>query len=165
MYKFLLYRGDEDHEVYVNLISSSAGTYLSRRPHIIALIKELLSSAVLKGGKVVIEKDLGRDIGTTDILTTSDNDNIYYARPLKSEVYSRFAKNRYAQPSSLLTIILVRDDEGNYEVIDTWIGANHPAFPGDKDATNRSYEYWKNHALVQDAQVIQSKSITKTWPY
>ncbi len=156
---------NDEYDIYVNLISSSAGHYLSRRPHVIALVKELLSENKLEGKKVVLERDLGRDIGKTDVVVTSDADSIYYAQPLKSEVYSRFAKNRYAQPSSLLTVIVVRDSYGNYEVADTWIGANHPAFPGDANATTDSKVYWETHALVQDAQVIQSKSITKTCPY
>lgn len=165
MYKFILDETNNDYCIYINLISSPAGRYLSRRPHVIALVRELLANKKLHGRRVIVERDLGRNIGTTDIVSTSDSDNIYYAQPLKSEIYSRFAKNRYAQPSSLLTIIVVRDSDGNYEVTDTWVGANHPAFPGDKYATIDSNDYWKTHALVQDAQIIQSKSITKTWPY
>ena len=108
---------------------------------------------------------MGRDIGTTDIVATNDKDTIYYAQPLKSDVFSRFAKNRYPQTSSMLTVIVERDSDGNYEVSDAWIGNSHPAFPGDKNETTASRGYWQTHALVQDAQVIQSKSLTKTWPY
>lgn len=165
MYKFLLDETHDDYDIYVNLISSPAGHYLSRRPHIIAIISELLSGRTLRGARVVIERDMGRDIGTTDVVATSDSDTIYYAQPLKSDVYSRFAKNRYPQSSRLLTIIIEKDSDGNYEVIDTWIGSHHPALPGDENATAESKTYWKSHAFVQDAQVVQSKSITKTCPY
>lgn len=151
--------------VYVNLISSSAARYLSRRPHVIALIKELVSGKALRGDRVVIEQDMGRNIGNTDIVITDDKDTIYYAQPLKSDIYSRFAKNRYPQKSSMLTIVLVRDSDGNYEVTDTWIGRNHPAFPGDEHESAESKRYWQTHALVQDAQVIQSKSLISTCPY
>ena len=165
MYKFMLDETNDEYDIYINLISSSAGRYLSRRPHIIPLVKELLSNNKIKGKRVVIEQDLGRNIGTADVVVTSDNDIIYYAQPPKSEVYSRIAKNRYAQPCSLLTVVLAQDNDGNYEVTDTWIGSNHPAFPGDNHATAYSNKYWKTHALVQDAQIIQSKTITKTCPY
>ena len=161
----MLDEANDDYDVYVNLISSQAGHYLSRRPHIIAIIQELLSGKRLRGPRVVIERDMGRDIGTTDVVATSDTDTIYYAQPLKSDVYSRFAKNRYPQSSSLLTIIVDKDSEGNYEVTDTWIGSHHPAFPGDEHATEDSKSFWLTHALVQDAQAVQSKSITKTCPY
>jgi len=165
MYRFVLDALNYEYDVYVNLISSPAGHYLSRRPYVIALIKELLSTNALRGERTVIEQDMGRDIGTTDVISTNDKDTIYYAQPLKSDVYSRFARNRYPQVSSMLTIVVERDPDGNYEVSDTWIGSNHPAFPGDKYETVESKKYWQTHALVQDAQVIQSKSLTKTCPY
>jgi hypothetical protein len=165
MYKFMLDETNDEYNVYVNSISSSAGHYLSRRPYVYALIRELLSTRKLWGGRIVIEQDMGRNIGTTDVVSTSDKDTIYYAQPLKSEVFSRFAKNRYPQVSTMLTVIVDRDADGNYEVTNAWIGSNHPAFPGDQFATADSKEYWKTHALVQDAQVIQSRSLTKMCPY
>lgn len=165
MYKFMLDEKNYEYDIYINLISSSAGSYLSRRPYVIALIKELLSEKTLAGERIIIEQDMGREIGTTDVVATSDKDTIYYAQALKSDVFSRFAKNRYPKASSMLTVIFDRDNNGNYEVVDTWIGDNHPAFPGDQFATADSKVYWKTHALVQDAQVIQSKSLTTTCPY
>lgn len=156
---------NEAYYIYVNLISSSAGQYLSRRPYLIALLKRLPSLKQLDGARVVIEEDIGRNIGTTDIISTKDSDIIYYAQALKSDVFSRFARNRYPQSSSIITLIVVQDDEGNYEVSDIWIGANHPAFPGDEDETVESRAYWQTHALVHDALAIQSKSITKICPY
>ncbi len=154
-----------DYEVYVNLISSPAGRYLSRHPYLIAMIKQLLANKPLKGHRVVIEADMGRDIGTTDVISTSEKDTIYYAQPLKSDVFSRFARNRKPQLSTALTVIADQDADGNYEVSDTWIGANRPAFPGDDHETTESKIFWLDHALVHDAVAIQSKTVTKTCPY
>ncbi len=156
---------NEEYDIYVNCISSPAGLYLSRRPYVYALIREALSSHKLHGQRIVIEQNMGRNIGTTDIVSTTDKDTIYYARPLKSEVFSRFAKNRYPKISNMLTVIAERDADGDYEITNIWIGNKHPEFPGDKYATTDSREYWETHALVQDAQVIQSKSLTKVCPY
>lgn len=165
MYKFLLSKPDNESEVYVNLISSSAGRYLSRRPYVIRLITELLQSLDLNGERIVVERDLGRNIGTTDIVSTSDKDTIYYAQPAKTQVFSRFAKNRYPQPSQMLTVIFTQDNDGSYQVLDTWIGDASPPFPGDEHETTDSKKYWQTHALVQDAQAVQSKSITRDCPY
>jgi hypothetical protein len=165
MYKYMLDQTKDKYDIYINLISSPAGIYLSRRPYIIGLIKELLATRSLKGERIVIEKDMGRGIGTTDVVTTSDKDTIYYAQPLKSDVFSRFARNRYPQVSNILTVVIQRDQDGDYEVYDTWIGSNYPAFPGDKQQTKASKEYWKTHALVQNAQHIQSKTLTRVCPY
>lgn len=165
MYKFTIDDTSSDYEIYVNPISSSAGKYLSRRPQVFALIKEVAATCKLQGSRVVIEKDMGRDIGTTDVISTNDKDVIYYAKPSKSEVYSRFAKNRFPQTCSMLTVVFERDSDGNYEVSDTWIGQNHPPFPGDESESATSKDFWESHALVQDAQIIQSRSITKVCPY
>lgn len=154
-----------DYDIYVNSIESPAGQYLSRRPYVYGLIRELLANRKLRGSRVVIEKNMGRNIGTTDIVATTDKDNIYYAQALRSDVYTRFAKNRYPQVSDTLTVILERDSDGNYEVTNIWIGSSHPAFPGDEHATKESFDYWKTHAYVQDAQIIQSKTLTKVCPY
>lgn len=165
MYKFILDDSKPAYSTYVNLISSPAGHYLSRRPHVIALIKEILANRTLTEDRIVIEQDMGRDIGNSDIVATSDTDTIYYAQPLKSTVYWRFAKNRLPKTSNTLTVIVVRDAAGDYEVSDAWIGSNHPAFPGDAFESTDSMEYWQTHALVQNAEIIQAKSITKICPY
>ena len=165
MYNYMIGQSANGNEIYINLISSSAGQYLSRRPYVLNLIKEVLATMSLKGSHIVLEHDMGRVIGKSDIVETSENDTIYYAQPNKIKVYSRFAKNRYSQPSNLLTIILDQDDDGNYIVSNTWIGPSSPPFPGDEKEETNSKIYWENHALVHDAQSIQTKTITKNCPY
>jgi hypothetical protein len=165
MYRFTIAEPNNGYEVYVNLISSAAGRYLSRQPHLINLIKEVLAPMKLKGGDVLIEHDMGRRIGNTDTVKTDEKDTIFYAQPYKKVVFSRYVKNRAPIPSSKLTIILVRDDEGNYDIVDTWVGQYTPPFPGDEKETDQSKPFWETHAVVMDTQVVQSKTITKTCPY
>jgi hypothetical protein len=165
MYKYVITESETGYEVYVDLITSSAGHYLSRQPYVINLIKEVVIPMKLTDARVIIERDMGRVIGNTDIVETTEKDTIFYAQPAKKDVFSRYARNRYPSPSRKLTIILERDDEGNYEVHDTWVGPCSPPFPGDERATAKSKTYWETHALVQDAQAVQSKTITKVCPY
>ncbi len=165
MYKYVITELPGGKQVYVNLITSSAGQYLSRQPYVLNLIKEVLASKKLKGPQLSIEHDMGRVIGNTDIVETSEKDTIFYALPSKQKVFSRFAKNRYPSPSRQLTIILDKDTDNNYEVKDTWIGPCSPPFPGHENATAVSKTYWETHALVQDTQAVQSKTITKICPY
>lgn len=152
-------------ELYVDLMSSSAGQYLSRQPYVLGLIEELAGAINLKAERIALEKDMGRIIGNTDILDTTEKDTIYYAKATKGTVFSRFARNRSPARSSILTVILERDADGNYALVDTWIGPYCPPFPGDDHEAENSKSYWQTHALVQDAQVIQSKTITKICPY
>lgn len=165
MYKYVIAESPSGYEVYVNLIASSAGKYISHQPYVISLIKEVLTSMNLTDSQVSIEREMGRVIGNTDIVETTEKDTIYYAQPNKKKVFSRYAKNRYPLPSSTLTIILAQDMDGNYEVHDTWIGPYIPPFPGDENETAKSRSYWETHALVQDAQAVQTKTITKICPY
>lgn len=165
MYKYLVDDSSDEYDIYINLISSPAGIYLSRRPYLIPVIKELLTKHQLSGKRVVIEQDMGRNIGTTDIVATEDKDIIYYAQAIKSDTYSRFIKNKYPQASSKLTIVAERNEDGDYMISDAWIGSNHPPFPGDDIETTESKSYWGTHALVHDSLAIQSKTITKECPY
>lgn len=165
MYRYVIAQSPSGYEVYVNLITSSAGQYLNRQPYILNLLKEVLGSAELTDSQVAMEQDMGRVIGNTDIVETSEKDTIFYAQPTKKNVFSRYAKNRFPLPSQKLTIILERDMEGDYEIADTWIGPCSPPFPGDQKETADSKSYWETHALVQDAQTVQTRTITRDCPY
>lgn len=165
MYRYAITKSPAGYEIYVDLITSSAGQYLSRQPYIINLIKEVLLPMDLTSSKLAIERDMGRIIGNTDIVETTEKDNIFYAQPNKKNVFSRYAKNRYPSPSRKLTIILEQDADGNYEVSDTWIGPYSPPFPGDEKETAKSKDYWQTHALVHDSHAVQSRTITKICPY
>lgn len=165
MYKYTILESGTGYEVYVNLIDSLAGHYLSRQPYVINLMKEVLLAQKLTGPTLVVEKDMGRVIGNTDIIETTEKDTIYYAQPVKQTVFSRYAKNRFPKPSRKLTLHLSKDQNGDYEVTDAWIGPSCPPFPGGQNETSASKAYWESHALVQDAQPVQSRSITKVCPY
>ena len=158
-------RSPAGYAVYVNLITSPAGRYLSRQPYLINMIKEVIAPMKLHGPQVSIEHNMGRVIGNTDIVATSEKDTIFYAQPNKKTVFSRYVKNHTQLPSKTLSLILVRDERGDYELTDTWIGPCTPPFPGDDHETPASKSYWETHALVLDVQSIQSKTLTKVCPY
>ncbi len=151
--------------MHVNLISSPAGRFISRQPHVVSLIKAVLLVTDLTDTTYCIESDIGRTIGNSNIVATGAKDSVFYARPIKSTVFSRFVKNRPLSPSSMLTIILNRRDNDTYMITDTWIGPYFPPFPGDEHETSSSKTYWETHALVADSQPVQSQTITKTCPY
>ncbi len=165
MYRYIITLTRNSQTVYVNLITSSAGHYLNRQPYVINLIRDVLKPMKLSGARLSIERDMGRVIGNTDIVETSETDNIFYAQPVKKTFFSRYAKNRLPSPSHKLTIILEKDSNGDYEIVNTWIGPCSPPFPGDVNETVKSRTYWENHALVLDVQGVQPKTITKTCPY
>jgi hypothetical protein len=164
MQKYFIVDEPTGYKVYLDPISSDAGKYLSHKPYVMGLIIEVLSETNLTDKTVKIEHEMGRHIGTTDIVETTDRDIIYYAKPVKKEHYLRFAKNRIAEKSSRLSIQLARDEDGNYEVCDTWIGPHSPASPGMESEHASSDKYWSMHAMVHDSVPIQTKTITKEKP-
>jgi hypothetical protein len=165
MYKYSILESSNGYEIYVNLIESPAGKYLSRQPYVINLVREVLDKKKLSGPEVIIEQNMGRVIGNTEIVPTSEKDTIFYAQPFKKKVFSRYVKNRSMSPSTQLTIVIIKDEVGDYEITNAWIGPSSPPFPGDERATTTSRTYWETHALVADSQIIQSKTITKVCPY
>ncbi|HWZ65595.1 MAG TPA: hypothetical protein VNX65_02230 [Patescibacteria group bacterium] len=151
--------------IYVDLVHSPAALHIAAQPRLVGLVKEALKNSSLKTPMVYLEKDMGRDIGYDFVVEAAVSDSIFYAQLLRKNQYTRFVKNKKALPTSYLTIILQRDDEGSYALHDTWIGRLSPPLPGATDETPGSKLYWDNHALIFDKQPLQSRTITRVCPY
>ena len=151
--------------VYVNLLKSPAGTHIAEQPHVLSLIKEALEQTSLKAGAIRMERDMGRDIGYDYVAETGESDAVFYARLVREEQYIRFVKKGKPQATRYLTIILVRSDAGEYELLDTWVGRLSPPLPGRTDEAPESKDYWSSHAHIFDHQPIQLRTITNVCPY
>ena len=151
--------------VYVNLIGSQASESIAQHPYLLGLVKELLQKTRLSGQRLYFDKDMGRPVGSGNVVETSDKDTILYAQALKSETYKRFVKNGKPLSTQHITVILARDDDGSYELIDTWVGPMRPPHPGTPDETKASRLYWDSHAFVLDREPIKLRTLTKTCPY
>lgn len=153
-------------EVYIDLIRSKAAAHISRQPHLLGLVEEVVRQATLEGAEVTIEQNMGRPIGYSFVIPTASADTIFYAQLVKETIYTRFVKNGKPQETYYFTLLLRRDDSDNsYAVEDTWIGRVNPPRPGSSNETPESRSYWDNHAFVLDNQQIQLKTITKICPY
>lgn len=152
-------------EVYAYLMQKPLSATISRNPHLLALIKEAVAKLKLTQADVVLEQDMGRTIGYGEMIATREKDTIFYARQVREEAYTKFVKNRRTEPTSLLTLSLHKDDEGNYEVKDVWIGNAFPPVPGDAAETSLSKSYWEEHAVAFNGQAIMASTITKECPY
>jgi hypothetical protein len=109
---------------------------------------------------------MGRNIGYSDQLETREKDLIFYARQAHSDGnYTRFVKHRKSDQTSFLTIKLQIDDNGNYELMDAWIGRLFPPIPSSELASEQSKAYWENHAVVFNGQPLLASTITKECPY
>jgi hypothetical protein len=151
--------------VYVDLINSQAAAQISRQPYLLGLLKELVARTVITGKELQFDQDMGRAVGHESIVETSEGDTIIYAQKLKDPTYTRFVKNGKPKPTQHVTLILRKDTDDEYELVDTWIGRLSPPRPGSQHENTDSKVYWATHAYVLDGEPVQSKSITKDCPY
>lgn len=151
--------------VYVDLIESAAAESISQHPYLLGLIKELMEQTKLSGAKLYFDQDMGRNIGSSDVVETSEKDVILYAQALKSDSYKRFVKNGKPQSTQYISVVLAKDDEGNYELTNTWVGPLRPPQPGTDNETKAGRKFWESHAFILDREPIKLRTLTKTRPY
>lgn len=147
-------------------IGSHAATHFNDTPALEALVIEALRLSTLEGSRILFEKDMGRTIGTTDLVTNEPGDEIIYAKRLNRDIYTSFNKTQQPQPTSLVAICVDMIDDDTYQLFTAWTGSVHaPAFPGDENETPDSKAYWKTHSLSWGTQAIQSGTETTTCPW
>lgn len=151
--------------VYVDLTNSQAAVHIARHPHLLGLVKEVIQRLAPTVPIVNSEHDMGRDIGYSFVVETTDKDTILYARLLHDDIYTRFVKNGKPTKTSFLTILLLKEDDNTYALHDTWIGRINPPRPGSPHETPESESYWTNHAFILDNQTIQSRTVTRERPH
>jgi hypothetical protein len=152
-------------KVYAHLTLMPLAANISANPHLLRLAEEAVDSANLEGPVVRLEHDMGRSIGHSELVATSDADNIFFARQTKTAGFTRFVKNRKSDPTQFLSLLLARDDDGDYELTNIWIGKISPPMPDAPEAIEKSGEYWARHAVIYNGQPIVSSTLTKTCPY
>lgn len=163
--KHLIAETANGHEVYANLIQSPLKEHISANPHLLTLVREIVAAENITKPTVMIEKDMGRNIGYSEVLEAKEGDVIFYARMMKTASYTKFVKNRRTVSTTILTIHLQKDENDDYELIDVWIGRNYPPTPDAENAAPDSKAFWDNHALVYNGQAIMASTVTKECPY
>jgi hypothetical protein len=152
-------------QVYADLMSKQLASDISSNPHLLRLAENVIGLSTIEGTTAQLEYDMGYDIGRSDRVLTTEKDIIFYARESKTAGFTRFVKNRQATPTGCLTVNLVQDGDGGYEITNVWIGKTFPASPDHADATAKSASYWENHAVIYNGQPIITSTLTKTCPY
>jgi hypothetical protein len=151
--------------VYINLIQPPISVVVGRNPHLLTLIKEVVSHSKFTGSDVELEYDMKRTVGYTDFIETKEEDAVFYARQLKADAYTRFVKNRKTNATSIVSIRLKQVDPISYNIKNVWLGGIPVPLPGEQNATSQSQDYWLKHAVVYNGQPLMASSITKDCPY
>lgn len=151
--------------VYVDLVKSKAAVNIGQKPHLLSLVKEVLRQTNVTGETMRIQQDMGRDIGYSQVVKTTEANSIVYARIVNDPIYTRFVKHAEAPSTKYLSIVLILDADGDYELSDTWIGRLIPPRPGSENETKESRAYWANHAYTLEGQHVQASTVTRICPY
>lgn len=131
--------------------------HLLETPNLIELVQEALPYLVLDDGdQAVLERDMGRTVGTTNLVDTTDGDEIVYAKRIGREKYSRFAKNRELTPCRSIVVVIRRRGEMYY----LWTAMCGMLLP--PEAYKEESLFNKTHALVYDEALIQLNTLTES---
>ena len=151
-------------DVYVDMEHSHASTHFAHHPKLREAVEEVIPMIDADDSIVRLDRDMGREIGTTDLVETGERDEIVYAkRPLRT-TFSRFVKHKQPTPTNWITIAL-RKNGDEYSLYTAFVGKATPSFPGGDYLPEQSKEFWGNHALVWGSQEIIHGSETSTCPW
>lgn len=136
-------------------------------PGVLTLLPESLARIDISGKQFSVEVvEFDRIIGETICVRTGLQDEIVYAqRPCRAGL-SRFVRNRQAEPCSTLVVILKKAlEEGTYVLISAFFGTRPEPEPWDRNATERSVEFWSSHALVWGSEPVVPGTETDQSPW
>jgi hypothetical protein len=152
--------------VWYDSESSHAATHIADTPGLEELAAEVTHSTELNEDYMQFHADMGRVVGTSDLVDIEPGDKVIYAKRRNRDNYSVFNMTKPPQPSSLVTVAYEIKDDGTYELVSTWIGpSDSPSFPGTERETPDSKAFWADHALAWGAQEIQPGTETEECPW
>lgn len=149
----LLCKSKNGVRVTYDPLHSHAATHLEDTPQLTSLVTEVVGSMDLTGQTVAQHIDMGRVVGTSDVVAVSETDEIVYGvrKNRDDDGLVPFTKTREPEPCRYVAVQLVPQDDGTYELASAWIGTfddDDEPFPQSPNATERSILYWRHWAFV-----------------
>lgn len=144
-------------QIVFDPINSHVATHFNDEPYLRDLVIDVLSKEELTEPVIAKDVNTGRIIGNNDLVEVDDSDILVYAirKNREDQGYVPFTKSRTSQPSTLLSIYLVKKDNTTYELSSAWIGEfEMPPFPEMDNATRESMPFWSKHAFVWGSREI-----------
>ena len=151
-------------DVYFNTESSHVLTHFQASGSLKPKVSEIISNLKISSNNIYESFNINEDIGFSELIPTTEKDEIIYAKRLHRETYTRFAKNRQPIPTSLITLWICKEND-IYELKSAWFGPITPPIPGDPWENEQSLPFWLSHALVWGIQEIDRSTITKECPW
>lgn len=133
--------------------------HLNQHSNVLEHLGLVVSGMTLgKNDIIKSEIDMGRVIGVTDCVTTTQFDDIVYAKRSGRPWDSRFVMNRTPEPCSHITVVMKRNGD-RYRLLTAYIGRMAEKEPDDYSIRNdfeymKAKHFWNTHALVWGKQEV-----------
>lgn len=135
--------------VTLDYANTNVEYHIIETPDLLSLVQEVLPTLILGDqAQIVVERDLGRIVGTTNLVETTDKDEIVYAKRVGRSKYSRFVKNRREIPCSSVVVVLRRGADGYY----LWTAMCGKLLP--PEAYQQGSDFNATHAMVYDEKLV-----------
>lgn len=151
-------------------VHSHAATHFEDTPQLKGLVREVISHLDLNGQDIARHYDMGRIVGTCDVVTVNESDEIVYGirKNREDDGLVPFVKNRHGDDCPYVAVHLVPQADKSYMLSSAWVGTfgdDDEPFPLSKDANERSADFWNKHAFVFGSQEILSGTETNSCPW
>lgn len=149
---------------------SHASTHFEDTPQLKALVRDIIKGLDLQGQEIADHFNMGKIVGTCDVVRTDDTDEIVYGKRKHRDEDGLvpFTKSRQGEPCRNVAVHLVPQGDGNYILSSAWIGVfgeDDEPFPQSPNATERSVEFWSGRAFAYGSQEIIEGTETDQKPW
>ena len=163
-------RSQNGIDVYYDPVGSHAATHLEDTPQLKSLVKEVIGQMTLEDDAIMANVDMGRVVGTSDVVNIDESDDIVYAvrKNRDDDGHVPFTKSREGEPCPFVSVQLTKLIGDSYVLDSCWIGTftkDDEPFPESPRATERSREFWSKRAFVWGSQEIRPDSVLDNCPW
>jgi hypothetical protein len=136
------------------------GNHMLAHTDVLPLLPEVLEKIDTNNRTFIkMNVDLGRIVGHTICVPTTEQDEIVYARRPGRNRYSRFVKNREPIPTQTVAVLLRRIGRDTYRLVSSWIGTVACKEPTDRSIVTdqermECIAFWNRHALIWSPEEI-----------
>lgn len=165
-----LAKSKNDIIVSYDPISSHAATHFEDTLNLKELVIEVIANLDLNGEEISAHFDMGRVVGSCDVVTVDGSDEIVYGvrKNRDDDGLVPFTKTRHGTPCPYVAVHLVPEPDKTYMLSSAWIGKfgdDDEPFPQSPNANERSADFWSKHAFVYGSQEIVPGTETAIKPW
>ena len=156
--------------VILGNLSTGEPVYDRYRSHLDNGLREIIREVLLSIGSsdrrtIEEEVEFNRVIGRSNLVETTEDDDIVYAKRVNRKNYSRLVKLKVGPECSTSYVKLIRDKKADaYILVTAFIGAKTPPEPIPDSDNQKLKKFWSTHALSYESVSIQHGTETKAVP-